>query len=178
MACGSLPPASTSSRPPGDQHVQQRDEGADEAEPASPEVLEQPSDAMSDRTTETGVPPSPETGLADDVRTLSEEVAGLGDKLEELQVEVGSVSQTRDLIGESQTKMSSLESRLSKLDDLVESLTLLVWTLDQEHKQPRGTVSLLGPDKSPKRLAAARESLQTAFPSSLLIELLKAKPGK
>ena len=74
--------------------------------------------------------------------------------------------------------MSSLESRLSKLDDLVESLTLLVWTLDQEHKQPRGTVSLLGPDTSPKRLAAARESLQTAFPSSLLIELLKAKPRK
>ena len=71
------------------------------------------------------------------MRTLSEEVAGLGDKLEELQVEVGSVSQTRDLIGESQTKMSSLESRLSKLDDLVESLTLLVWTLDQKHKQPR-----------------------------------------
>ena len=39
---------------------EQRDEGADEAEPASPEVLEQPADAMSDRTTETGVPPSPE----------------------------------------------------------------------------------------------------------------------
>ncbi len=60
----------------------------------------------------------------------------------------------------------------------LESLTLLVWTLDKEHKQPRGSVSLLGPDTSPKRMAAAREALQTAFPSSLISELLKDKPGQ
>jgi len=73
------------------------------------------------------------TALADAVRELSEEVAGLGHRLEELRGEVGSFTQTRDLISESQTKMSCLDSRLSRLDDLVESLTLLVWTLDKEH---------------------------------------------
>ena len=109
---------------------------------------------------------------------LSEEVAALAHQLEELQVEVGSVSQTRDLISESRTEMSSLDSRLSTLDDLVESVSLLVWNFDQEHTQPRGFVSFLGPDTSPERLAAAREALQAAFPSSLVTELLKAKPGQ
>ena len=156
---------------------EQRDETADEAEPASPEVQEQPG-AMSDRTTESEATLSPETGLADAVRTLSEEVAGLGHRLEELQVEVGSIAQTRDLISESQTKMSSMQSRLSGFDDLVESLSLLVWNLDKEHGHPRGSVSLIGPDTSPERLAAARETLQAAFPSSLIDELLKAKPGR
>ena len=155
---------------------EQRDEAADEAEPASPEVMRQPGDATSDRMTESGVTPGSETALADEVMGLSEEVAALGHRLEELQVEVGSVSQTRDLIGESQTKMSSLESRLSKLDHLVESLTLLVWSLDQEHKQPRDSLSFLGPDTSPQRLAAARKALQAAFPSSFIRDLVNVKP--
>ena len=154
----------------------QRDEAADEVEPPSLEVMEQPGDAMSDRMTESGVTPGSETALADEVIGLSEEVAALGHRLEELQVEVGSVSQTRDLIGESQTKISSLESQLSKLDDLVESLTLLVWSLDQEHKQPKDSLSFLGPDTSPQRLAAARKALQAAFPSSFIDELLKTMP--
>ena len=67
---------------------------------------------------------------------------------------------------------------LSGFDDLVESLSLLVWSLDKEHKQPGGLVSFLGPDTSPQRLAAARETLQAAFPSSLINELLKTKPGQ
>ena len=155
---------------------EQSDEATDEVDSPLLEVLEQPVDAVSDRTTESRATAGTETLLADAVGELSEEVAGLGHRLEELQVEVGSSTQTRDLISESQTKMSSLESRLSRLDDLIESLTLLVWTLDKEHEQPRGSVSLLGPDTSPKRLAAARETLQAAFPSSVIDELLKTKP--
>ena len=116
-----------------------------------------------------GAPSGPETALADAVREPNEEVAGLGSRLEELRVEVGSFTQTRDLISESQTKMSSLESRLSRLDNLVESLSLLVWSLDEEDRQPGALVSLLGPDTSPQRLAAARETLQAAL-------LLKSKP--
>ncbi len=168
--------------PPHEDHREingydQRDEAADEVELPSLEVMEQPGDAISDRMTESGATPRSETALADEVMGLSEEVAALAHQLEEQQVEVGCVSQTRDLISESRTEMSSLVSRLSTLDDLVESVSLLVWNFDQEHTQPRGLVSFLGPDTSPERLAAAREALQAAFPSSLVTELLKAKPG-
>ena len=155
---------------------EQSDEAAEEVESPSLEVLEQRVDAMSDRTTESGATSGSETALADAVRELSEEVAGLSHRLEELQVEVGSFTQTRDLINESQTKMSSLECRLSRLDNLVASLSHLVWSLDKEDRQPGALVNLLGPDISPKRLAAARETLQAAFPSSFIDELLKTKP--
>ena len=169
--------------PPHEDHreintCEQRDETVDEVEPPSLEVMEQPGDAMSDRMTESGVTPGSETALADEVMGLSEEVAALGHRLEELQVEVGFVSQTRDLISKSRTEMSSLDSRLSTLDDLVESVSILVWNFDKEHRQPSGFFSFLGPDTSPERLAAAREVLKAAFPSSVIIELLKPMPGQ
>ena len=81
--------------PPHEDHreintYEQRDEAADEVEPPSLEVMEQPGDATSDRITESGVTPRSETTLADAVRELSEEMAALGRGLEELQGEVGS----------------------------------------------------------------------------------------
>ena len=169
--------------PPHEDHreintYERRDEAVDEVEPPSLEVMEQPGDAMSDRMTESEVTPGSETALADEVMELSEEVAALGHRLEDLQVEVGFVSQTRDLISKSRTEMSSLDSRLSTLDDLVESVSILVWNFDKEHRQPSGFFSFLGPDTSPERLAAAREALQAAFPSSVIIALLKTMPGQ
>ena len=101
---------------------EQRDDAADEVQSPSPDILEQPVETASYGMTETGTTPRSETTLADAVaaKDLSEEIARLAHRLEELQVEVGTDKQTRDWITESETKMSSLESRLGGFDDLID----------------------------------------------------------
>ncbi len=93
--------------------------------------------------------------------TLKDTLDVVSDTVEDLSI---SLAKCRREICDQATIMREFETRLSLLNDLVHSVSLLTWSLDQQHTKTKRFVDLIGPDTSPKRLGNARDALRDSLP--------------
>ena len=130
-------------------------------------ALENRVDALTDESGELARKLESVSMLPDVVNSLRDIVANSNGRIEELNVTSTLQAQCRQQIHDQGGRISSLEDRILDLDQLLNSLLVLVWWLDKGHRKTKGFVDLIGPDTSPKRLEEVRDVLR-AVPSRRL----------
>jgi len=102
-------------------------------------------------------------GIATSHSEFSDGLARLSNRIEDLEKGVAPVAQLQQQVGEQRAKMPELLREVSGLETVANSLSQLVWKLDQDHKERITLRDAMMAQPSPAELNQAREVLREAL---------------
>ena len=93
---------------------------------------------------------------------VGNQLAGLGNRLKELEATQASVEQLGERVEELRSGFGDLVREISSHDVLLSSLASLVWSLDVDHKDRKRLADLVS-QQSPTQLSQARDIIQSTL---------------